>query len=78
MWSHFYYIGIHQGITRSVKAVCVSFCFQVVISSINSIYFPTKLCVLLDDAKELAAWTALWNLGTVKIYKHSFTFCMSV
>lgn len=78
MWSHFYYIGIHQGIIRSVKAVCVSFCFQVVILSIHSTYIPTKLCVLLDDAKELAAWTALWNLGTVKIYKHCFTFCMSV
>lgn len=27
---------------------------------------PTKLCVLLDDAKELAAWTALWNLGRLQ------------
>lgn len=47
-------------------------CFQVVISSINSTYIPNKLCVLLEDAKELAAWTALWNLGTVRIHKHSF------
>lgn len=50
---------------------CVGVCFQVVISPINSTYIPNKLCVLLEDAKELAAWTALWNLGTV-IHKHSF------
>lgn len=56
----------------------VYFCFQVVISSIHSTYMPTKLCVLLDDAKELAAWTALWNLGTVKIYEHIFPSVYSV
>uniref|UniRef100_H3CTI1 Probable RNA-binding protein 46 n=1 Tax=Tetraodon nigroviridis TaxID=99883 RepID=H3CTI1_TETNG len=38
--------------------------YKVVISSIHSTYMPGKLCVLLDEAKELAAWTALWNLGT--------------
>lgn len=52
--------------------LCGCVCFQVVISSINSTYIPNKLCVLLEDAKELAAWTALWNLGTVRIQKHSF------
>lgn len=39
-----------------------------VIPSTQSTYLPDKLCLLLDDAKELAAQTTLWNLGTV----HSF------
>lgn len=50
------------------RCVSVRLCFQVVISSIHNSYMPTYLCVLLDDAKELAAWTALWNLGTFEIY----------
>ncbi|XP_068612223.1 probable RNA-binding protein 46 [Brachionichthys hirsutus] len=37
--------------------------YKVVIPSTQSTYIPDKLCVLLDDAKELAAQTALWNLG---------------
>ncbi|XP_026225024.1 probable RNA-binding protein 46 isoform X2 [Anabas testudineus] len=38
--------------------------YKVVIQSIQSTYFPDKLCVLLDDAKELAAQTTLWNLDS--------------
>ncbi|KAM9836867.1 putative RNA-binding protein 46 [Aulostomus maculatus] len=38
--------------------------FKVVIVSTQSTYIPDKLCVLLDDAKELAAQTALWNLDS--------------
>ncbi|XP_044197942.1 probable RNA-binding protein 46 isoform X3 [Thunnus albacares] len=37
--------------------------YKVVIPSTRSTYIPDKLCVLLDDAKELAAQTSLWNLG---------------
>ncbi|XP_070711259.1 probable RNA-binding protein 46 [Pempheris klunzingeri] len=37
--------------------------YKVVIMSTRSTYIPDKLCVLLDDAKELAAQTTLWNLG---------------
>lgn len=39
--------------------------FKVVIPSTRITYIPDKLCVLLDDAKELAAQTALWNLDAV-------------
>ncbi|XP_056224468.1 probable RNA-binding protein 46 isoform X2 [Seriola aureovittata] len=38
--------------------------YKVVISSTRSTYIPDKLCVLLDDAKELAAQTTLWNLDS--------------
>ncbi|XP_077962108.1 putative RNA-binding protein 46 isoform X2 [Gasterosteus aculeatus] len=37
--------------------------YKVVIPSTQSTYIPDKLCVMLDDAKELAAQTTLWNLG---------------
>ncbi|KAF3698169.1 putative RNA-binding protein 46 RNA-binding motif protein 46 [Channa argus] len=37
--------------------------YKVVITSTQSTYIPDKLCMLLDDAKELAARTALWNLA---------------
>uniref|UniRef100_A0A673AWP6 Probable RNA-binding protein 46 n=1 Tax=Sphaeramia orbicularis TaxID=375764 RepID=A0A673AWP6_9TELE len=43
--------------------------YKVVISATQTTYFPHKLCLLLEDAKELAAQTALWNLGTA----HTFT-----
>uniref|UniRef100_A0A3Q2GQ87 Probable RNA-binding protein 46 n=1 Tax=Cyprinodon variegatus TaxID=28743 RepID=A0A3Q2GQ87_CYPVA len=36
--------------------------YKVVLPSTRASYFPDKLCVLLDDAKELAAQTTLWNL----------------
>jgi len=48
--------------------ICLS--VQVVIPSTRGTYIPDKLCVLLDDAKELAAQTTLWNLGTAQ---HSHT-----
>ncbi|KAG7215511.1 hypothetical protein INR49_022473 [Caranx melampygus] len=35
--------------------------YKVVIPSMQSTYIPDKLCTLLEDAKELAAQTALWN-----------------
>ncbi|XP_045921049.1 probable RNA-binding protein 46 isoform X2 [Micropterus dolomieu] len=38
--------------------------YKVVMPSTRSTYIPDKLCVLLDDAKELAAQTALWNLDS--------------
>ncbi|XP_018518709.1 probable RNA-binding protein 46 isoform X2 [Lates calcarifer] len=38
--------------------------YKVVIPSTRSTYIPDKLCVLLDDAKELAAQTTLWNLDS--------------
>ncbi|XP_073331276.1 probable RNA-binding protein 46 [Pagrus major] len=38
--------------------------YKVLIPSTRSTYMPDKLCVLLDDAKELAAQTTLWNLDT--------------
>ncbi|MEQ2167905.1 hypothetical protein GOODEAATRI_008871, partial [Goodea atripinnis] len=37
--------------------------YKVVLPSTRATYLPDKLCVLLDDAKELAAQTTLWNLG---------------
>ncbi|GLD51911.1 probable RNA-binding protein 46 isoform X1 [Lates japonicus] len=37
---------------------------RVVIPCTRSTYMPDKLCVLLDDAKELAAQTTLWNLDS--------------
>uniref|UniRef100_A0A8C6SDX5 Probable RNA-binding protein 46 n=1 Tax=Neogobius melanostomus TaxID=47308 RepID=A0A8C6SDX5_9GOBI len=37
--------------------------YKVVIPSTRCTYIPDKLCVLLDDAKELAAQTTLWNLA---------------
>ncbi|XP_039461228.1 probable RNA-binding protein 46 isoform X1 [Oreochromis aureus] len=36
--------------------------YKVVIQSTRRTFIPDKLCVLLDDAKELAAQTTLWNL----------------
>ncbi|KAF3837544.1 hypothetical protein F7725_005008, partial [Dissostichus mawsoni] len=36
--------------------------YKVMISSTRSTYIPDKLCVLLEEAKELAAQTTLWNL----------------
>uniref|UniRef100_A0A3Q3WQH4 Probable RNA-binding protein 46 n=1 Tax=Mola mola TaxID=94237 RepID=A0A3Q3WQH4_MOLML len=48
--------------------------YKVVIPSTQSTYIPDKLCVLLDDAKELAAQTTLWNLGSVQLtHTHSGT-----
>ncbi|XP_036968526.1 probable RNA-binding protein 46 isoform X2 [Acanthopagrus latus] len=38
--------------------------YKVSIPSTRSTYMPDKLCVLLDDAKELAAQTTLWNLDS--------------
>ncbi|XP_015226362.1 PREDICTED: probable RNA-binding protein 46, partial [Cyprinodon variegatus] len=38
--------------------------YKVVLPSTRASYFPDKLCVLLDDAKELAAQTTLWNLDS--------------
>uniref|UniRef100_A0A3B5ABM9 Probable RNA-binding protein 46 n=1 Tax=Stegastes partitus TaxID=144197 RepID=A0A3B5ABM9_9TELE len=38
--------------------------YKVVMPSTRSTYIPDKLCALLEDAKELAAQTALWSLGT--------------
>ncbi|XP_054457907.1 probable RNA-binding protein 46 [Anoplopoma fimbria] len=38
--------------------------YKVVIPSTRSTYIPDKLCVMLDDAKELAAQTTLWNLDS--------------
>ncbi|XP_030609018.1 probable RNA-binding protein 46 isoform X2 [Archocentrus centrarchus] len=37
--------------------------YKVVIASTRSTCIPDKLCELLDDAKELAAQTALWKLA---------------
>lgn len=37
--------------------------YKVVISSTHSSFMPNKLCTVLEDAKELAAHNALWNLG---------------
>ncbi|KAM6949267.1 putative RNA-binding protein 46 [Aplochiton taeniatus] len=36
--------------------------YKVVISSTRSSYMPDKVCSMLEDAKELAAQNALWNL----------------
>ncbi|XP_061566810.1 probable RNA-binding protein 46 [Cololabis saira] len=36
--------------------------YKVVLPSTRRTYIPDKLCLLLEDAKELAAQTALWNL----------------
>ncbi|KAI4891315.1 hypothetical protein NFI96_033525, partial [Prochilodus magdalenae] len=36
--------------------------YKVVINSIRSSYMPDKVCTILEDAKELAAQNALWNL----------------
>nr|XP_057924531.1 probable RNA-binding protein 46 isoform X2 [Doryrhamphus excisus] len=36
--------------------------YKVVMPLTKNTFIPDKLCVLLDDAKELAAWNALWNL----------------
>uniref|UniRef100_A0A3B3XEK1 Probable RNA-binding protein 46 n=1 Tax=Poecilia mexicana TaxID=48701 RepID=A0A3B3XEK1_9TELE len=41
--------------------------YKVVLPSTRATYIPDKLCVLLDDAKELAAQTTLWNLGNVSL-----------
>ncbi|XP_071315990.1 probable RNA-binding protein 46 isoform X2 [Trachinotus anak] len=38
--------------------------YKVVIPSTRSTYIPDKLCMLLDDAKELAAQTTLWKLDS--------------
>ncbi|XP_051251172.1 probable RNA-binding protein 46 [Dicentrarchus labrax] len=38
--------------------------YKVVIPSTRSTFIPDKLCALLDDAKELAAQTTLWNLDS--------------
>ncbi|XP_011616481.1 probable RNA-binding protein 46 isoform X2 [Takifugu rubripes] len=54
-----YHLYSTPGLDRTLLVL-----FKVVISSINSTYIPNKLCVLLEDAKELAAWTALWNLDS--------------
>lgn len=37
--------------------------YKVVISSTRSSFMPDKVCTILEDAKELAAQNALWNLG---------------
>ncbi|XP_051994166.1 probable RNA-binding protein 46 [Xyrauchen texanus] len=36
--------------------------YKVVIGSTRSSYMPDKVCTILEDAKELAAQNALWNL----------------
>ncbi|KAM4564988.1 putative RNA-binding protein 46 [Fundulus diaphanus] len=38
--------------------------YKVLLPSTRATYVPDKLCVLLDDAKELAAQTTLWNLDS--------------
>ncbi|XP_074555333.1 putative RNA-binding protein 46 [Halichoeres trimaculatus] len=38
--------------------------YKVVMPSTCSSYMPDKLCLLLDDAKELAAQTTLWSLDS--------------
>ncbi|XP_047466186.1 probable RNA-binding protein 46 [Mugil cephalus] len=38
--------------------------YKVVMPSTHRTYLPDKLCFLLDDAKELAALTTLWNLDS--------------
>ncbi|XP_075307957.1 putative RNA-binding protein 46 [Odontesthes bonariensis] len=38
--------------------------YKVMIPCTRGTYIPDKLCVLLDDAKELAAQTTLWNLDS--------------
>uniref|UniRef100_A0A3Q3LH34 Probable RNA-binding protein 46 n=1 Tax=Mastacembelus armatus TaxID=205130 RepID=A0A3Q3LH34_9TELE len=53
--------------------------YKVVISSTQRSYLPDKLCVLLDDAKELAAQNTLWNLGTVSLtHTHTHTHTHTV
>lgn len=37
--------------------------YKVFISSTRSSFMPDKVCTILEDAKELAAQNALWNLG---------------
>ncbi len=37
--------------------------YKVVINSTRSSFMPDKACTILEDAKELAAQNALWNLG---------------
>ncbi|XP_055757308.1 probable RNA-binding protein 46 [Salvelinus fontinalis] len=37
--------------------------YKVVILSTRSSFMPDKVCTVLEDAKELAAQNALWNLG---------------
>lgn len=44
--------------------VCVCVCLQVIIPSAQSTFIPDKLCLKLEEAKELAAQNALVNLGT--------------
>ncbi|PWA28131.1 hypothetical protein CCH79_00018271 [Gambusia affinis] len=44
----------------------------VVLPSTRATYIPDKLCVLLDDAKELAAQTTLWNLDSSILTGPSF------
>ncbi|XP_072314816.1 probable RNA-binding protein 46 [Eucyclogobius newberryi] len=39
--------------------------YKVVLSSTRSTFVPDQLCALVDDAKELAAQTTLWNLESV-------------
>ncbi|KAF5906279.1 putative RNA-binding protein 46, partial [Clarias magur] len=46
--------AVHEGKTLLV--------YKVVISSTHSSFMPNKLCTILEDAKELAAHNALWNL----------------
>uniref|UniRef100_M4A1B3 Probable RNA-binding protein 46 n=1 Tax=Xiphophorus maculatus TaxID=8083 RepID=M4A1B3_XIPMA len=55
----------HRHILHSSLSLCV--CVYVCVST----YIPDKLCVLLDDAKELAAQTTLWNLGNVSLTPQS-------
>ncbi|XP_032438253.1 putative RNA-binding protein 46 [Xiphophorus hellerii] len=46
--------------------------YKVVLPSTRATYIPDKLCVLLDDAKELAAQTTLWNLDSSILTGASF------
>ncbi|XP_061125273.1 probable RNA-binding protein 46 [Syngnathus typhle] len=47
--------------------------YKVVMPLTQSAFVPDKLCVRLDDAKELAAQHTMWNLGDTPIHTHIHT-----
>uniref|UniRef100_A0A4W5J8Z0 Probable RNA-binding protein 46 n=1 Tax=Hucho hucho TaxID=62062 RepID=A0A4W5J8Z0_9TELE len=47
--------------------------YKVVISSTRSSFMPDKVCTVLEDAKELAAQNALWNLGNPGLLSYGCT-----
>uniref|UniRef100_A0A8C7G4K3 Probable RNA-binding protein 46 n=1 Tax=Oncorhynchus kisutch TaxID=8019 RepID=A0A8C7G4K3_ONCKI len=57
---------INLGQFSSAVTLLEYYCYKnswVVISSTRSSFMPDKVCTVLEDAKELAAQNALWNLG---------------